>query len=167
MLYFSAIVSGTSAIHRSGSDATDFAAAEVWLASPQVNLTMPYVANDGVLYVIQGTGPMRVAIDGAGRAGTPVAVAGVPATAKAVAVNDDESILYYGEGDTFDTAATHEMRKSGSTWVAKDAQALVIDGLQKVEAPTWLSPDGCRLYVLGWASVVDRALYLAVRPSNK
>ena len=166
VLYFSAVVAGKSAIYRSGSDVTDFAAAALWLGSAQANMVMPYVANDAALYFVDGTGPMRVAIDGTGKAGAPAAVGGVPATATAVAVNEAESVLYYGEGNSFDTAATHEMRWSGSTWVAKDVQPLVIDGLQKVETPTWLSPDGCRLYVLGWESVVDRALYLAVKPKK-
>lgn len=165
-IYFSALVSGKNAIHRIKSDAPDFSAAELWLSDPQVHMVMPYVANDGALYFITGPGPMRVAIDGAGKAGTPAAVPGVPTSANAVAVNADETILYYGEGNTFDGASIHEMRKSGGTWVAKDAQPVAIDGVQKPETPTWLSPDGCQLYLRAWPNVIDRALYVAAKPKK-
>lgn len=164
LIYFSALTSGKNAIHRIKSDAVDFSSAEVWLADAQVHMVMPYVANDGALYYVTGPGPMRVPIDGAGKAGTPAAVPGVPTTANAMVVNADETILYYGEGNSFDTASLHEMRKSGGTWT--DKGPVTIDGLQKSETPTWLSPDGCQLYLRGWPNVIDRALYVATKPKK-
>ncbi len=164
-IYFSALVAGKNAIHRIASDAKDFTAAEVWLSDPQVHMVMPFVANDGALYFGTGPGPMRVAIDGAGKPGVPAPLPGVPVSTNGVVVNASETILYYGEGNTFDTASLHEMRKSGGTWVAKDPP-IAIDGLQKVQTPTWLSPDGCRLYVQGWPNVIDRALYVAAKPKK-
>lgn len=167
LIYFSAIVNGKNAIHRAESDAADLTSAEVWLSDAQENLTLPYVPSAEALYFIRGGAAMRVHVDlKSGKAGTPVAVDGVPANVNAIAVNAAETVLYYGEGSSFATASIHEMRKSGSTWTAKDAQPIALVGLQKVESPTWLSADGCRLYVRGWPSVVDRALYVVAKPKN-
>lgn len=168
-VFFSAVASGKSAIHRITSDGKDFTSAELWLGNPQADLVMPYLANDAALYFVQGSTAMQVSVggpDASGKAGTPTPVAGVPTTVNALAVNADETILYYGEGNSFDTAAIHEMRKTGGAWVAQGTAPLTIPGLQKLESPTWLSADGCRIYVRAWPSVVDRALYVATKPKK-
>lgn len=161
-LLFVAPSAGKNAIFRAPADAKDLTEAAPWLTDA-ADLAMPYVASDDAVYAVRGGAAIRVPVT-AKKAGTPTAVDGVPANVNGVVVDASETVLYYGRGSSFADAELHEMRKSGSTWTEKGA--VTIGGLQKPETPSWLSADGCRLYVRGWPSPIDRVLYVAEKPKK-
>jgi Tol biopolymer transport system component len=107
----------------------------------------------------------RADIDSTGAAGTPVAVIGginSAANETAPAVTADERVMAFArDGDVY--LASRSAPTDGF------GPAAAVDGLAAMgvnEAPTWISPDGCHLYIQsdapGGMGGID--LYMAARP---
>ncbi len=107
----------------------------------------------------------RVDIDATGATGTPAAVIGGINSAgneTAPAVTADERVMAFArDGDIYLASRSSPSDGFGT--------ATAVDGLATMgvnEAPTWISPDGCHLYVqsdaMGGMGGID--LYMAARP---
>jgi hypothetical protein len=131
----------------------------------------PMLANGSALYFTSATRTglgmgdiWRVDIDSTGAAGTPAAVIGdinSAADETAPAVTADERVMAFSRmGDVYVASRSSPADGFGT--------ATAIDGLADPaarEAPTWISPDGCHLYVqsdtAGGMGGID--LYMASR----
>lgn len=132
----------------------------------------PLLANATSLYFASGTRPglglgdiWRADIDSTGATGTPAAVIGDVNSAgneAAPAVTADERVMAFArDGDVYLAARSSPADGFGT--------AAPVDGLAQVgvnEAPTWISPDGCHLYVQSDApgGLGGLDLYVASRP---
>jgi hypothetical protein len=132
----------------------------------------PMLANATSLYFTSSTRTglgmgdiWRVDIDSTGAAGTPAAVIGginSAANETAPAVTSDERVMAFArDGDVYLASRSEPTDGFGT--------ATAVDGLAAMgvnEAPTWISPDGCHLYVQsdapGGMGGID--LYMASRP---
>ncbi len=132
----------------------------------------PMLANAGTLYFSSstrtglGAGDIwRVDIDSTGATGTPAAVIGDingSGDERAPAVTADERVMAFARGSDVYLASRSSPADGFGT-------ASPIDGLADPmahEAPTWISPDGCHLYVQsdgsGGSGGLD--LYMLSRP---
>ena len=132
----------------------------------------PLLANATSLYFASstrmglGSGDIyRVDIDSTGATGTPAAVIGdvnSAANEAAPAVTADERVMAFArDGDIYLVSRSSPSDGFGT--------ATPIDGLAQMgvnEAPTWISPDGCHLYVQSDApgGMGGLDLYMATRP---
>lgn len=132
----------------------------------------PMLANATSLYFTSSTrmglgmGDIwRADIDSSGATGTPAAVIGGINSAgneTAPAVTADERVMAFArDGDIYLASRSSPSDGFGT--------ATAVDGLATMgvnEAPTWISPDGCHLYVqsdaMGGMGGID--LYMAARP---
>ena len=132
----------------------------------------PFLANAGALYFSSSTRTglgggdiWRVDIDSTGATGTPAAVIGDvngSGDERAPAVTADERVMAFSRGSDVYLASRSSPSDGFGT-------ASPVDGLADPavrEAPTWISPDGCHLYVQsdagGGSGGLD--LYMAARP---
>ena len=132
----------------------------------------PLLANATSLYFASATRPglgmgdiWRADIDSTGATGTPAAVIGdvnSAANEAAPAVTADERVIAFArDGDIYLASRSSPSDGFGT--------ATPIDGLAQMgvnEAPTWISPDGCHLYVQSDApgGMGGLDLYMATRP---
>ncbi len=165
-LFFSAPSGAKRALFRTESGADVFAPGDLLVADPAADLEMPSPANAKTLYALSNGAVVRITFDADDKPSAPAPVAGLPATVNAVAVDATETTLYYGVGDSYANASTHVAHRATTNDPWTDGGEIAIDGLQKVESPTWLSPDGCTLVVRGWATVVDRLAWVATKPKK-
>ena len=132
----------------------------------------PMLANAGSLYFSSstrtglGSGDIwRVDIDSTGATGTPAAVIGDvngSGDERAPAVTADERVMAFARGNDIYLASRSSTADGFGT-------ASPIDGLADPianEAPTWISPDGCHLYLQsdGSGGMGGLDLYMASRP---
>jgi hypothetical protein len=163
-LFYVAPSGAKRAIFRTESGNDNFAPTDVLVADPNADVRMPSPASATALYALDGAAVVRIAFDVNDKPGAPVPVAGLPANVNAVAVDESETTLYFGLGDSYANASTHVAHRATTNDPWTDDGEIAIAGLQKIESPTWLSPDGCTIVVRAWATVVDRLAWVATKP---
>ena len=134
----------------------------------------PLLANATALYFASAARPglgmgdiYRVDIDATGATGTPAAVIGDvngSGDERAPAITADERIMAFARNSDVYLASRSSPADGFGT-------ASPVDGLADAtahEAPTWISPDGCHLYIQSDAAGGQGGLdlYVASRPSS-
>ncbi len=163
-LFFEQDNSGLKAIF---SDTIGGGASELPFLSGSTNYSMPYVPKPGAMYFVTTDGTNTIRRTDISSTSSPVNQS-TPAFGKtlsiqanAVVVDGTESLLYYSVGIDSGSAAMFESRFSSGTWSTPIAAPVVASPAP--DRPTWLSPDGCRLYYRVWKDITTTTLVYADR----